>query len=116
MAVVGPLWTGPLHCAAFVDAMVAESARHSWVQGLAEGYGRRPAGERFRPKGNSVYPFRDLPDLLALMREETQPGLHPFFYKLDDVRCPLSASLRKPRYYPRLSSGHSACIRQPRPG
>lgn len=87
MAVVGPLWTGPLHCATFVDAMVAESGRHSWAQGLAEGYGRRPAGERHRPKGNSVYPFRDLPDLLQLMQEETQPGLPAFFYKLDDVSC-----------------------------
>ncbi|GAQ91686.1 tRNA methyltransferase [Klebsormidium nitens] len=85
MAVVGPMWTGPLHCAAFVDAMVAESGRHSWAEGLAEGYGRRPAGERHRPKGNSVYPFRDLPDLLQLMQEETQPGLPPFFYKLDDI-------------------------------
>lgn len=85
MAVVGPMWTGPLHCAAFVEQLGDESTRHAWAQGLAEGYGRRPSGESYRPKGISSYSFRDLDDLLALMREEAQTELPPYLLKVDDV-------------------------------
>lgn len=72
VVVSGPLWTGPLHDAAYLSDMLRLATEWGWA--YTDGNG----------KGNGV----DLEKLLNLMIEESDPLLPSGYIKLDEVFIP----------------------------
>lgn len=70
VVVSGPLWTGPLHDAAYLSDMLRLATEWGWA--YTDG------------KGNGV----DLEKLLNLMIEESDPLLPSGYIKLDEVFIP----------------------------
>jgi tRNA (guanine26-N2/guanine27-N2)-dimethyltransferase len=117
----GPMWLGPLHDGAFVDAMVAEAERRGWLS--RDGGGRPKAGEADGPTTSArlraaerdaktfytgrvsrTNPQLPLAELLAVMREEADERLPPLYLTSEFLgrrlaRCPprdgLIAALRE---------------------
>lgn len=75
----GPMWTGPLHDAAFVAEMAAEAARRGWAGHAV------PVDSPYRDKAGKNNRQRPLEELLSLFAGEADPKLPPWYLPLDDV-------------------------------
>ena len=79
MAIVGPLWIGPLHSAGDVAKMAALAKEWGWVR-PSESDGRNA------PKVAKV--SQELENLLEIMAEEAEVLLPPWYVHLDKVVFP----------------------------
>lgn len=86
----GPMWTGPLHDAAEIEAIAAEAAALGWT-----GYGLEvsssaagTAGLKVRSKRSSVRPLQEL---LDIMKEEADSRLPPGYFHMDLLAAGLAS-------------------------
>ncbi|GLI68777.1 hypothetical protein VaNZ11_013268 [Volvox africanus] len=76
----GPLWTGPLHDAAELQAMAAEAASRGWT-----GFGLDAAATpHLQNRVKSSRNVRPLEELLEVLLEEADPRLPPGFFSIDE--------------------------------
>ena len=78
LSTAGPLWTGPLHSAKYVEAMAAEAAEREWT-----GLGFDTASEGLKIDRHNRP--RPLESLLEMFLAESNPALPPWFVPLRDI-------------------------------
>jgi tRNA (guanine26-N2/guanine27-N2)-dimethyltransferase len=104
LCVSGPMWTGPLHDRAFVEAMASEAAARGW-----EGHAV-PLDSPYREKSSKNNRQRELLELLGLFAEEADPSLPPWYVHVDDIGRQLRRSPGRDVLITQLrAAGHAAC-------